>query len=301
MPLITEDERTEFDALYKRLLRERFAGGLISSDDELAFCHELKLGAMAGDVPHGGEIHHVAPDSIDYTNPATIATVRRPAGLTLPQMAVLVALVCAFIAYVLVTVTGLNKSSASHPVGPSGTITPARAQVAGTASMTSLPAPTVAVGFVTVAGEVLPAVRPNTLELAGRSFLVYVAPVKDGNWNVHQDAGIANWVPGSIVNWSFAIYMGADESSQTWVEQLQPGAQATVRVADGQALPFRVTVAKEISRSQTEYLDPHRPGLTIIVKHGDGDKRLLLQGTEQYDTPSDATPALTVSPQPTGR
>src|SRR5205085_7879676 len=108
MTMLTESESTEFEALYRRLLHERFGNTLITARDELAFCKELKRGAQAGDVPHGGEMHHVVPADIDYTNPATIAAIRRPSGLSVSQLAILVSLAFAFIAYLAMTLTGVN-------------------------------------------------------------------------------------------------------------------------------------------------------------------------------------------------
>src|SRR4051795_5645314 len=109
MTMLTESESTEFEALYRRLLHERFGNTVITARDELTFCKELKRGAQAGDVPHGGEMHHVVPADIDYTNPAAIMAVRRPSGLSLPQLSILVALTLAFVAYVVMILTGMNK------------------------------------------------------------------------------------------------------------------------------------------------------------------------------------------------
>lgn len=280
--MLTDAESTEFEVFYKRLLRERFGNALVTPDDELHFCRELKRGAQAGDVPHGGEMHHVVPADIDYTNPATVAAMRKPRGLSLPQLSILSALALAFLAYVVMTLAGLNKPSGGSSA-PQVQATPSAPTGAGAGSMTATapPAPTVAAGFVTVAGEALPTVRPNTLELGGRSFLVYVAPVKDGNWSVRQEPGIANWVPGSIVNWSFALFVASDPGARAWLEGLQAGKPVTLRVADGRALLFTITERKEISRQQTEFLDPHRPGLTVAIKYQPGDSRVLIRAAEQ--------------------
>lgn len=293
--LLSDEESTEFDNLYKRLRHERFGNSVISPAVELTFCKELRLGAQSGDVPHGGEMHHVVPADIDYTNPAMIAALKRTSGLSVPQLAILLALAFAFVIYVFMTVTGINKATAKAASLLVATATPLRAgSVAGITTPTAppttpLPVPTVAAGFVTVAGEVLPIVRPNSLELGGRQFLVYVVPVKDGNWYVRQDPGIANWVPGSIVNWSFALYIPADQISQTWLAQLQPGSGAILRIADGRAVPFNITERQEINRSQTEYLDPHTPGLTVVIKAAQGDSRLLLRGVEVFGTAAATT------------
>jgi hypothetical protein len=302
MSLLNDTETTEFESFYKRLLRERFGNTMVAPADELSFCRELKLGAQAGDVPHGGEMHHVVPAQIDYTEEATIAAIRRPTGLSVAQLALLVTLALAFAVYVLVTVTGLNKPASIGQSAPavSGSPTPgvagSAAQGTATASPTSLPVPTVVAGFVTVAGEKLPAIRPNTLELGGRSFLVYVAPVRDGNWYVRQEPGIANWVPGSIINWSFALYVDSDPSAKAWLERLRPGSVATLRTADGRATRFDISEKREINRSQIEFLDPHRPGLTVVIKSQPGDSRLLVQGTELPETRGEEAPTPVVGP-----
>ena len=221
--MISDTENTEFEAFYKRLLRERFGNSFVRPAQELTICKELKRGAEHGDVPHGGEMHHVVPADIDYTDPATMAAVRRPSGLSIQQLFILAALALAFVGYIVMTLTGLNKPTTA-PRSQIALATPsALAKSMLQSSPTPIPVPTVADGFVTVAGERLPTVRPNTLELGGRSFIVYVAPIKDGNWYVRQEPGIANWVPGSILNWSFALYVDSDPAALAWAQQLQPG------------------------------------------------------------------------------
>jgi hypothetical protein len=145
---------------------------------------------------------------------------------------------------------------------------------------TAVPATAVAGFPATVNGERLPAVRPNTLELGGRSFLAYVAPVQEGNWMVSADPGLANWVPGATINWAFALYVDSDSAASAWVAGLTPPLTATVRVADGRAQVFRLTERQLIRRTQTEVLDPHWAGLTIVIRSEPGDTRLLLRGAE---------------------
>src|SRR5690242_8492280 len=106
--MITDTEKTEFETMYRQLLRERYGSALVTPAQELAFCRELTRGAQLGDVPHGAQMHHVVPADIDYTNPAAIAAVRRPQGLSLAQLAILSALSLAFVAYLVMTLTGMN-------------------------------------------------------------------------------------------------------------------------------------------------------------------------------------------------
>ena len=105
----------------------------------------------------------------------------------------------------------------------------------GRPTATPLPVPTAATGFVTVAGQPLPEVRPKTLDLGGRVFLVYVAPVQDGNWLVRPDPSVANWLPGATANWAFALFVdGGDRADAAWLARLQPGTPRDVARLVGQ-------------------------------------------------------------------
>ena len=78
-----------------------------------------------------------------------------------------------------------------------------------------------------------------------------------------------------------------------WLARLQPGTPVTLRVSsDSRPHLFHLERRQEIARTQTEFLDPHRPGLTIALKTsaGAGDTRLLLQGTEEIVPQIDASP-----------
>ncbi|MDQ2808025.1 MAG: hypothetical protein M3Z04_14110, partial [Chloroflexota bacterium] len=146
--------------------------------------------------------------------------------------------------------------------------------------------PTVAAGFVTADGAVAAAIHPNNLELGGRSFGVYQAPVTANRWHTSFDPGLANWVPGAILNWSFAIYADQDAATTTpaWLGSLQPGSPATVRVVQAdhtiRSVAFTLTARRRIRRTQTEIFNPEVPGLTVAVKDGAGDSWLLLRGSE---------------------
>jgi hypothetical protein len=261
----------------------------VGETDELAFVEELIRQAEAGDVAHHGAIHHITPAEINYLDEATLAASGPRRGLSRPQMAVLGGLGAALVGYLLLTLLGGTGGTAA---ATTPTVPPTVLAGAGTSHGTVTPTPvppTAVAGFAaTVNGERLPEVRPNTLELAGRSFLVYVAPVKDGNWAVRPDPGLANWVPGATVNWSFALYLDGDPTAPAWVARLTPPITATVRTADGRARLFRLTERQSIRRTQTEVFDPHRAGLTLVLKTREGDGRLLLRGTETAPGDTDA-------------
>jgi hypothetical protein len=280
-PSITEETRADFAATYDRLKKERFGPGVVTEEQELQFVEELIRQAEAGDVAHNGVIHHIVPAEINYLDEATLAATQPPRGLTRPQIAIVGALVAAFLGYVgLTLVGGLTSSTASITPTPTTTPLVAHSVLPATATPTAVP-PTAVAGFPsTVNGERLPLVRPTTLELAGRSFLAYVAPVHDNNWAVNGDPGLANWVPGATINWSFALYLDTDPSAAAWLPHLNTPITATVRVSDGRAQRFQLTEKATIQRTQTEVLDPHWAGLTVVIRAAPGDERLLLRGAE---------------------
>lgn len=318
-----DPEVAQFEAMYQAKLTERTGGGVVADEVELELVDDLIRGAQAGDVELNGRMAHVSPGSIDPADPAYIEAEvaggpREGAGL--PTLIAMGALVLAFIGYVIVTVLGLNNSAPPvktpaltataqargtaqarstttvlagpllSPVAGSDRITP-------TAGGTPGPVPTLAGGFVSIGGQALPTVVPDSLEIAGRALLIYPAGIKDRNWQVNQGATVANWLPGSILNLTFELVLDSDPDAAGWTAQIQPGTPAIVRMA-GRARSFRLDTRRTIERTQTEYLDPHAAGLTIFVRAGDltpGNQRLLLHGQEVADP---AGPGLLPSPSP---
>jgi hypothetical protein len=280
-PSITEETRADFAATYEHKRKEKFGSRVVTEEQELQFVEELIRMAEAGEVAHNGALHHIIPAEINYLDAATLAATQPPRGLSRPQLALIGALVAAFLGYVGMTVaSGLVGS----PPAPTPTPVSMPLVAAGSLPATATPPivpPTAVTGFPsTVNGERLPPVRPTTLDLAGRSFLAFVAPVHDNNWAVNGDPGLANWIPGATINWSFALYLDGDPTAAAWVPHLTPPITATVRVSDGRAQRFRLTERQTIQRTQTEVLDPHWAGLTVIIRAKMGDERLLLRGAE---------------------
>jgi hypothetical protein len=293
----SDPELQEFELLYQQLLQEAFGTAVVAAADLLPLDEQLIRNAEHGDVPHRGAMHHIAPVVLDPTEEAVIrAGTQRPTGVArLPLLAGVI------LAPLLGTwlLLGMLFPAAPAPVRPTATPagTPAP-DLLSTATpfptATPLPVPTAATGFVTVAGQPLPEVRPTTLDVGGRVFLVYVAPVQDGNWLVRPDPSVANWLPGATANWAFALFVdGGAPADAAWLTRLQPGTRVTLRVSsDSRPHLFRLQRRQEIARTQTEFLDPHRPGLTIALKTsaGAGDTRLLLQGTEEIPAQANASP-----------
>lgn len=306
---MADPEQQEFEAAYQQYLTEHVGSGIIADELELAACDELLRGAqVGGDVPYHGRMGSVKPDEIDYTDPAFVAASSRRAGGSLVGLIVLGTLALAFVGYVILTLLGVGGSSAGVSLTPpAGTLTAVASQTAGaaaaakpSASAVASPAttpPPVAGGFISVAGQALPTMLPDSLEIGGRSLLIYVAPVVDRNWQIQKEASVANWLPGSISNWSFMLDLDSDTGAHTWLAQLQPGIAATIRIK-GQARPFKIDSRQMIQRTQTEYLNPHQAGLTVFIKAGSdtpGDNRLKLHGQEVAEVAGGSpTPTSTV-------
>jgi hypothetical protein len=296
-----EAELQEFEATYARLVAEAFGPDAASARELVAFDEELIQGAGHGDVPHRGRMHRIAPGALDPTDEAVIrAGAPRPPGAR--QFALVAAGIFAPLLVGGLLIAALFPPGAAPPPTPAPpSATPVRTGGAALAPPTASlpPAPTVAAGFVTVAGQPLPELRPNTLELGGRSFLVYVAPVQNGNWLVRPSPAVANWLPGATTNWAFALFLDPDDrDADAWLARLQPGLPVTLRsTADSRPHVFAIRQRALIQRTQTEFLDPHRAGLTIAIRppRGDGDTRLLLQGVEQIDSEEGAGATATSS------
>jgi hypothetical protein len=175
----------------------------------------------------------------------------------------------------------------------------------GAPTGTPLAPPTVAAGFSTGQGVPAAPIHPNNLDLGGRSFGVYQAPVQQNRWQVSYGPGVANWPPGAHLNWSFAIYLTADHDAGTpaWLDSLQTGTtEATVRVVERDRtihnIRFRLIARSRIPRTATEVFNPTWPGLTVAIHDGRGETWLLLRGTEILDDPR--TPDDAAVPVPEG-
>jgi hypothetical protein len=292
--LSSDPELQEFELLYQQLVQEAFGTAVVAAADLLPLDEQLIHNAEQGDVPHRGAMHHIAPVALDPTEEAVIrAGTPRPTGVTRLPLLIGVILAPLLGTWLLL---GMLFPAAPAPAHPTTTppSTPTPSLLGTTTPLPTAPAPpvpTAAPGVVTVAGPSLPEVRPTTLDLGGRVFLVYVAPVQDGNWLVRRDPTVANWLPGATANWAFALFVdGGDPADAAWLGRLQPGTPVTLRVSsDSRPHRFRLQQRQAIARTQTEFLDPHRPGLTIALKTSGEDTRLLLQGTEEIASQADAT------------
>ena len=270
----------EFTAGFEQLLTARFGHTNVTVGDALPLIETLIGEAEQGAVPHHGQIHHIAPVVLDPTDRATIQAGTQAAG-GVPKWLQAGGMIGGAVLGAFILITVLFPAPVKHAVLPP--LTPPVVSGSPVAGATEAP-PTAAPSFVTVAGQVLPEVQPNTLDLDGRAFLVYPAPVVDKNWVIKPDPAVVNWLPGASTNWTFLIVTDPTDTATTrWVAGLGAGRPAVLRVsADSGVHQFRLTDRRLITRTQTEFGDPHRPGLTVLLKAATAtdDQRILLQGVE---------------------
>jgi len=278
----TATEEREFAAAVAAAQREQFKDQPPSHAERAAFLRGLLARIDEGYVVARGGWRQVIVPEYAPTDPRRLRAAQPHAGGLSPgALAGLIGgSVLALVLLIALIPSGGAKGVAAPTAGPTviiGTRT--------TVAATSIP-PTVAAGFVTADGAVAAPIHPNGLDLAGRSFGVYQAPVQKNTWQVSMDPGLANWVPGAILNWSFALYLDRDPAATTpaWLAGLQVGSPATVRVVAQdrtiRTLAFTLTERRRIARTQTEIFNPDVPGLTIAIKDGAGDSWLLLRGSE---------------------
>jgi hypothetical protein len=294
-PTLTPEERVRFQQVYDAQLRERFGNRIATAQQRLVFTRELIQNWRRGQACVGTTLKYVPLTAAALTDPDVIEARVRPyrnLGAYLPYLVLVGAMM-------LVGLWALGNGSGSSGQAAQAARTPTT--LPGTPGPTAAPATAVA-GLIAVGQRTPTALSPDNLELAGRSFVVYNAPVdKDKNWLVSADPNYASWLPGSIVNWTFALLLQDDAGPDTpgFLARLgRPGETAVLRVRSDEGIvtshTFRLDAARPIKRTDTDVFDIRVPGLTLIVRTDDSDRRLYLRGTEVLApalTPSKEEPA----------
>ena len=290
-PTLTPEERVRFRQVYDAQLQERYGTHLPTAAERLTFTRELLHNWRRGQACVGATLKYVTLNAAALTDPAVVdarirATGQRPTYL--PYLLLVGAMALLGLWVVLSGAGSARRGAAVRVPTP----------LPGTPLLTPPPA-TAVTGFIVVGQRTPTALSPDSLELAGRSFVVYNAPVdKDKNWLVASDPNYANWLAGSIVNWTFALMLQEDTGADrpAFLARLrEPGLSIMLRVRSDEGVvtthTFRTDGVRGIKRTDTDVFDIRVPGLTVIVRSDDSDQRLYLHGTEIL------TPAPTASTQ----
>ena len=218
-PAIRRELQDELD-----LLLAQEPEPITTDRQEHAALRRLRAEAAAGGAtPVHGEIQRFRPGQpIDYANEDVLDQTTRPVALAPRARLALMGAAALLIVGVLALTTVGAAPRARAPVAP--------AAAAPTAAPTVTPEP---LGAIRIGGASLPPVYPNALGVGERQWAVTVAPVDKGAWRVAQAANTANWLPGSVVNWSFGLWDDAARSNAAVFARLGPDSTATLWLSSG--------------------------------------------------------------------
>lgn len=298
--LVTPELEAQFEQDWQQRVREEFGTRNYTNQEELALCRKLLGEADMGWMYLKGKRVQVNPSAIKPISPAAIAAAsKRDTSGSGNRLKILLVAGGIIASLFVCSSLFISRSGGATSAQSKATVT-AQAQRTASAvaeansnslthvpqsTATPEPAPTLPPLFITSGDQRLPVQRPNTLEFGERSFIVYVAASKNGNWSVKQDATVANWLPGAVINWSFGIFLQKDTNASNWVKNLKVGDVVVMRLADGTARRFQISGLTTIARTQTEIFDPHQPGLNVVIKYDSSDDRLRIIGTELSESP----------------
>jgi len=292
LPPIPRQIRIEFAA---RRDREFAAAGASTTEEQLRCLQRRQERAETlGEFPAGDGYLNANRDlAVDYGNRQVLGrgVERTPLAKNLGQVAGVVLIVVALL------LLGLDWAfSNSHAAAPAATPT-----VVVTAAGTAGPTPTVPpLAQIKIDGQGLPVVFPVTLQIGEHAWAVTAAGVDaaGGNWRVAQEAGVVNWLPGSIINWCFGLWSDpAGGNRQALTALPATGSDLTLRMSSGVARHFLIQPRPPISHLQSAIFAQQQPGITILLLGTPGDTRLLVQGQEVPAAGSaGVTPALPGSP-----
>ena len=292
LPPIPRAIRAEFLA---RRDREFAAAGASTTEEQLQCLQRRQERAETlGEFPAGDGYLNANRDlAVDYGNRQVLGrgVERTPLAKNLGPVAGVVLIVVALLLLGLDWALS-NNHAAVPPVTPTVGVA-----VVGTPG----PSPTVPpLAQIKIDGQGLPAVFPVTLQIGEHAWAVTAAGVDaaGGNWRVAQEAGVVNWLPGSLINWCFGLWSdpaGGNRQALTTIPA--GGTDLTLRMSSGVARHFLIQPRAPISHLQSAIFAQQQPGITILLLGTPGDTRLLVQGQEVPAAGSAAvTPAALESP-----
>jgi len=275
LPPIPRQIRIEFAA---RRDREFAATGASTTEEQLLCLQGRQERAETlGEFPAGDGYLNANRDlKVDYSNKRVVGrdTQRTPLANRLP---VLVGAGISLIGVLLLGVEWLLSNNHTAALAPTPTVV---VEGAGTPT----PVPTVPpLAQIKIDGQGLPVVFPVTLQIGDHAWAVTAAGVDaaGGNWRVAQEAGVVNWLPGSIINWCFGLWSDpAGTNRQVLTTIPAGGADLTLRMSSGVARHFQIHPLPPISHLQSAIFAQQQPGITILLLGTPGDTRLLVQGHE---------------------
>ena len=288
---IPPDMKRELEAELATLLAREQPPITTDLEEHAVLLRLLDDAQSGGATPVNGEIQRFRPGlAVDYENEGVLeqTTEKRsiPPSLRLALMGVAVV--------AIIGVLALNSVLAPAKPARTAALTPsAKPTTSAVAEPTLTQEP---LGAVRIGNIALPPVYPNALGIGDRQWMVNVAAVDKGTWKVLQQANSANWLAGSVVNWSFGLWNDADGANAAVFNSLRAETTATLYLSSGATRVFKLGTPWRVARPAITIFSQQAPGLTIALIGGDtnGD-RVIVRGIEA-DGAAAQTPTQTEPP-----
>ena len=317
---VGDDLDREFDEVYQRIIASK---GVRTDEEELALVNELVRRAEQGAFPWDGAMHIISPKAdVDWASDEAMLAVRTPRTRNNALIAGGVVIAGALL-FTLFSLVGGAQGGSNGASSASATATDLAASgltetLAIDATQTAVAQATaVWAGSGIVVGtdykQKLPPVYPETLEIDGVPFRVYPSAMEGGRWRYENVEGIASWIGGTVINWSFgvpaldynlALFKRLGEGPNGHEGEDDGEREALLRMSGGVVRHFKLQRPVQIERQQIEIFMQNQPGITIVLLGDEqGALRWMVRGTEEYtrtgygpDASPDSPDATSVAP-----
>ena len=135
---------------------------------------------------------------------------------------------------------------------------------------------------------------PASLEVGGRTFPVQTVRVEGGVWNVPESDSGAFWAYGTVVH--YVLGLAPTEENRALVGGLREGDEIGLRLSSGVRLVFQVVRQKTVSPEDETLFSQARPGLTLVVLEGEGERPAAVADFRERIEPTPSAGGPTAGP-----
>jgi hypothetical protein len=123
---------------------------------------------------------------------------------------------------------------------------------------------------------------PKVLHIRGRSILINPISLSDGQWKSSSEAGRAEWVYGTLIN--YLVGLSASTENSDMLKALGATDEISIDLANGQSLRFKFEGRQLVTANATEIFAQTKPGLTIILLGENSDQRMVITASYIADS-----------------
>ena len=123
---------------------------------------------------------------------------------------------------------------------------------------------------------------PKVLHVRGRSILLNPVSMSDGQWKASAEAGRAEWVYGTFINYLIGVPFSQENSDM--LKALSAADELSLDLANGQALNFKFVGRQLVTANDAEIFAQTKPGLTIVLLGENSDQRLVVTASYSADS-----------------